>query len=106
MVDALKELHDLGYLHQDVKPDNFRVHNNVVKILDFGLMMEFKPTGVHKELGRYGFQGTPYFGSINAMKGYTLSRRDDIESLCYTLIYMQDQQNFPWLNANSIEEIL
>ena len=41
MVDALRELHELGYVHLDVKPENFRIHNNVVKILDFGLMMEF-----------------------------------------------------------------
>jgi hypothetical protein len=40
------------------------------------------------------------------MKSYTLSRRDDLESLCYTLMYMQDLPNFPWINAQSIEEIL
>ena len=37
MVDAMKECHKVGLTHQDVKPDNFRIHNNVVKLLDFGL---------------------------------------------------------------------
>ena len=46
---ALQELHEVGYLHQDVKPDNFRVsEDNVVKMLDFGLVNEFLTNGVHK----------------------------------------------------------
>ena len=37
MVDAIKECHKIGLTHQDVKPDNFMIQNNVVKLLDFGL---------------------------------------------------------------------
>lgn len=55
MVDAIKEMHDIGYLHQDIKPDNFRIHEEKVKLLDFGLVNEYMPNGFHKDKGRYGF---------------------------------------------------
>ena len=57
MLNALRELHSAGMLHQDVKPDNFRISkDHVVKILDFGLSIELtKGSLKHKPLGRFGF---------------------------------------------------
>ena len=43
--------------------------------------------------------GTALFASINAHKGSELSRRDDIESLVYTLIYLITG-TLPWKNIN------
>lgn len=91
MLRSVIELHDNGFLHQDIKPDNFRItENHVVKILDLGLANEYLPMGLHKAQGQYGFQGTPNFASINALRGSTLSRRDDIECIGYTLMYLLD----------------
>jgi serine/threonine protein kinase len=68
MLESLRELHDSGYLHQDVKPDNFRISkNDVVKMIDFGISGEYIFDGKHKLQGKFGFQGTPIFGSINAL---------------------------------------
>ena len=70
-----------------MKPDNFRVSDdNQVYIIDFGLLNEYRPGGRHKTKGRYGLQGTPYFASINALNGYTISRRDDIECIGYSIL--------------------
>jgi hypothetical protein len=43
--------------------------------------------------------GTALFASINAHRGQDLSRRDDIESLVYTLIYLVTG-SLPWKNIN------
>jgi len=43
--------------------------------------------------------GTALFASVNAHLGKDLSRRDDIESLIYTLIYLC-AGTLPWKNVN------
>ena len=50
-------MHEAGYIHQDVKPDNFMIslNDHKVRILDMGLVMEFMMDGAHKSLGKYGF---------------------------------------------------
>ncbi|TNV73730.1 hypothetical protein FGO68_gene2107 [Halteria grandinella] len=107
MIEAVKEIHEAGYLHQDIKPDNFRItKDGLVKILDFGLINEYKPSGRHKSLCRYGFQGTPYFGSIRSLEGYTLSRRDDLESIGYMMMFLLYPESVPWKQSNNYKDIL
>lgn len=40
MVEGLKEIHDLGYMHRDMKPENIMFKENIynLKIIDFGLI--------------------------------------------------------------------
>ena len=52
MLYAVRELHELGYIHRDIKNMNFRVHNGKVYIIDFGLKQQYKPNGVHIEENR------------------------------------------------------
>jgi serine/threonine protein kinase len=108
MLECLRQMHEKGYIHQDVKPDNFMIslRDHKVRILDMGLVMEYMRDGGHKALGRYGFQGTPHYGSMSGLKGYTLSRRDDLEQLGYTIMYLIDQANVPWLSKDNKQAIL
>ena len=46
-----------------------------------------------------GVVGTALFASISAHEGSELSRRDDIESFLYTLIYLV-MGSLPWKNIN------
>ena len=47
MLDALKEMHEVKFVHRDVKPDNFMVKNKVVKIIDFGISTQYFRQGAH-----------------------------------------------------------
>lgn len=55
MLEAVQALHSTGLVHQDIKPDNFRVHEGYVKIIDLGLVMEYKNGEEHKSQGYFGF---------------------------------------------------
>lgn len=71
MIEAVEELHSYGFIHQDIKPDNYRIMNNRVVLIDFGIATSYKePDGRHKPLWRQGFAGTPSNGSIKALQGY------------------------------------
>ncbi|TNV83801.1 hypothetical protein FGO68_gene7883 [Halteria grandinella] len=107
MIEALRELHEAGYLLQDIKPENIGVtKDGLVKILHFGIINEYKPGDRHKSLGRYGFQGTPYFGSIRAHEGYTLSRRDDLEFIGYMMMHLLYPELVPWRYCSNLRDIL
>jgi len=65
-------------------------HANVVHLIDFGLSKEFRDPNTHKHIPfnrGLGFTGTPTFASINSHLGLELGRRDDLESLAFTLFY-------------------
>jgi serine/threonine protein kinase len=86
----LEEIHKAGYIHLDINPDNLRMKNNQLYFLDFGMSKSYlKDSGEHiaycdKSLRK----GTPVFCSINTLYYRSLSRRDDLESLGYTMLYI------------------
>jgi len=60
--------------------------------------MEYNKDGKHLPRERYGFEGTPFYGSIKALQGFTLSRRDDMEGLGYTILHLMNPSysQIPW----------
>ena len=65
-------------------------HANLVHVIDFGLSKEFRnpKTYAHIPFKKdLGFTGTLVFASINSHLGLELGRRDDLESLAYTLFF-------------------
>ena len=41
MIEAVEELHNLGFVHTNIKPNIFRISNNRVFIIDLGHAREF-----------------------------------------------------------------
>jgi serine/threonine protein kinase len=83
--------------------------NDVLYLIDFGLSKKYidPKTGEHvKFKNNHRLNGTARFASIHALEGYELSRRDDLESLCYVLVYLL-KGNLPWTrikNKNKYEK--
>lgn len=102
LLTRLEYLHEQGYVHRDLKPDNMLIgkghHQNQIFLIDFGLAKKYRNNnnGIHipfKEGGK--LVGTARYASVNSHLGYALSRRDDLISLGYILIYFA-KGKLPW----------
>ena len=95
-------MHEVGYLHRDLKPDNFVIGLRSLKhklyLLDMGLCNYYVDpiTGKHiQSTTGKPLIGTAKFASISTQLGMEQSRRDDLESLGYIMIYLY-KGNLPW----------
>ena len=82
-------LHEAGFVHCDVKPANIlTTAKGRVLLIDFGLSHSYLDAdGQHVEESRASkFKGTWLFCSKHSMDGTRQSRRDDLESLFYSML--------------------
>ena len=106
-IRRLQTLHALGFVHGDVKPNNFLMGHpegdeaGTVHLIDFGAsdpyMTDVNGRPKHIRFLRRTDTQTLGFGSRNGTRGYSISRRDDLESLIYTMIF-QATGHLPWEN--------
>ena len=102
LLSRLETLHASGYTHRDVKPENFLVGigrtQHVIFMTDFGLAQRYIDVDTKQHIPyREGKKliGTPRFASVATQSGVEQSRRDDLESLAYSLIYFL-KGTLPW----------
>jgi serine/threonine protein kinase len=95
MIDILEELHNNSVIHQDIKPANilFNKNNQKIYLIDFGISSIWKEDSIQTRSGKY--IGTSRYASISSHNCYTQSRKDDLESLGYVLIYLA-KGRLPW----------
>ena len=110
IINVLERLHNHGFVFNDLKPDNIVVGNVSLddyseqdlqrinhqlwklRLIDFGLASKiYDDNGNHiqQELCDK-FKGSMLFASQHVFNFYITSRRDDLISLCYILIYLID----------------
>ncbi|CAN0900149.1 Casein kinase 1-like protein HD16 [Linum grandiflorum] len=104
-ISILEQLHARGFVHGDVKPENFLLgqpgtpHEKKLYLVDLGLASRWKDatSGRHVDYDQKPdvFRGTVRYASVHAHLGRTGSRRDDLESLAYTLIFLL-RGKLPW----------
>lgn len=102
MLERIETMHGRLLIHRDIKPDNFVIglHEkaNDLYCLDFGLSKRYRDPKNLLHI-RYrsdkSLTGTPRYASINNHRGIELSRRDDVESIGYILIYFL-KGSLPW----------
>ncbi|KAF8072896.1 CKL6 [Scenedesmus sp. PABB004] len=95
---SLQSLHAAGFIHRDVKPDNFCLpagHDacaparaEVVYLLDLGMAMPWRHSGFSWEARDYTFWGTVDYSSVRELQGCHPTPREDLEGLACTLLEM------------------
>jgi serine/threonine protein kinase len=99
MVEAVEEMHSYGFIHHNIKPDNYRIMNNRVVLIDFGLAKrKLDGDGRQNKLWRLGFEGTPFYGSVKALQGYSQGPGSDISSVGFSILKLinPETSKMPW----------
>lgn len=107
VIDRIETLHSYNIVHRDINPSNFLIGINekryILYLLDFDLSSKYKDskTNLHiKNKTARNKIGTIGFASINTHINKEYSRRDDLESIGYMLIFLL--KGLPWVNNDEL----
>uniref|UniRef100_A0A0N4ZVU4 Protein kinase domain-containing protein n=1 Tax=Parastrongyloides trichosuri TaxID=131310 RepID=A0A0N4ZVU4_PARTI len=111
ILNAIQEIHSIGFLHRDIKPSNFamgRTGGNVktVYMLDFGLARQYLNAKgeIRSPRSAAGFRGTVRYAAVSAHKNREMGRQDDLWSLFYMLVEFL-QSALPWRKIKDKDEV-
>jgi serine/threonine protein kinase len=111
LLDRLEYIHSKYVIHRDLKPENIMVDletKSIVYLIDFGMAKKYRSGKTKKHIKfsiPYRLTGTARYCSVNALRGTEQSRRDDLESAGYVLIYLANKKFLPWMGLNVIDKL-
>ena len=117
MVEVIEKIHEKSVIHRDIKPENFMIAQSQTQtqtqtqthtqtqdyeptkklhIIDFGLSRIYMKDGAHiPNKPNSSIVGTMRYISTHIHEGNVYSRRDDIISILYVIIYLL-KGRLPW----------
>ncbi|KAJ8446509.1 hypothetical protein Cgig2_027471 [Carnegiea gigantea] len=102
MITRIEYVHSKGFLHRDIKPDNFLMilgrNANQVYSIDFGLAKKYHEPATNRHIpyrDNKNLTRTARCASCNTHLGIEQSQRDDSESRGYVLLYFLGG-SLPW----------
>lgn len=95
LLNIFELMHNNNIIHRDIKPANIAIgkeeKSKFIYLLDFGLSKKYRNSKTKSHftfIKNKKLIGNARYSSINALDGGTQSRRDDLESLGYLLLYL------------------
>ncbi len=95
-------MHAKNFIHRDIKPDNFvmglGLTASTVYLIDFGMTKRYRDATTKMHIPYKNCKkltGTARYASLNSHMGIVQSRRDDLECLAHTLVYLA-KGGLPW----------
>lgn len=91
LIEAIEIIHNLGYCHNDLKPDNmtWNFEKNRISIIDFDHVIKIKSSET--------FYGNTYYRGL-----YERDEKRELESIFYVLVELYC--GLPWKESKSVED--
>ena len=110
VLDIIKKIHKKGVVLRYLKPGNMVIglgeNKDYIYLIDFEIAKKYIKNEEHIPYREeIDVKGNRDYISINTHNGIEISRRDDIESLGYNLIYFM-KGKLPWSNGSDSDSIL